>query len=150
MVRLPVFIEMCWPELPLADRVAQQEGVTLCLEPLDVRDDNPGYWLTTMAQAADLVEQVDVPSLKILYDMYHQQVTEVSILANLRNYAPYIGHIHVASVPGVAILWAAISIIGRYLPPSTTGGDDLGYSGFVGLKFRPPHIPRPHSQRQSS
>ena len=112
---------------------AQQEGVMLCLEPLNVHDDHPGYWLTTMAQAADLVEEVDLPSLKILYDIYHQQITEGSILANLRKYAPRIGHIHVAGAPGRG------NLVGGDLDYRTIFAaiDDVGYDGYVGLEFRP-------------
>jgi hydroxypyruvate isomerase len=112
---------------------ARQEGVTLCLEPLNVHDDHPGYWLTTMAQAADLVEEVDLPSLKILYDIYHQQITEGSILANLRKYAPRIGHIHVAGAPGRG------NLVGGDLDYRTIFAaiDDIGYDGYVGLEFRP-------------
>lgn len=112
---------------------AQQEGVTLCLEPLNVHDDHPGYWLTTMAQAADLVEEVGMPSLKILYDIYHQQITEGSILANLRKYAPLIGHIHVAGAPRRG------NLVGGDLDYRTIFAaiDDVGYGGYVGLEFRP-------------
>ena len=112
---------------------AQQEGVTLCLEPLNVYDDHPGYWLTTMAQAADLVEEVGMPSLKILYDIYHQQITEGSILANLRKYTPLIGHIHVAGAPGRG------NLVGGDLDYRTIFAaiDDIGYGGYVGLEFRP-------------
>ena len=115
---------------------AEQEGVTLCLEPLNVHDDHPGYWLTTMAQAADLIDEVDSPSLKILYDIYHQQITEGSILANLRKHAPRIGHIHVAGAPGRG------NLLGGDLDYRTIFGaidalGNSGYSGYVGLEFRP-------------
>ena len=112
---------------------AEQEGVTLCLEPLNVHDDHPGYWLTTMAQAADLVEEVNSPNFKILYDIYHQQITEGSILANLRKYSPHIGHIHVAGAPGRG------NLVGGDLDYRTIFAaiDAVGYSGYVGLEFRP-------------
>lgn len=112
---------------------AEQEGVVLCLEPLNVHDDHPGYWLTTMAQAADLIEEVASPSLKILYDIYHQQITEGSILANLRKHAPHIGHIHVAGAPGRG------NLVGGDLDYRTIFAaiDALGYGGYVGLEFRP-------------
>lgn len=113
--------------------VAQQEGVTLCLEPLNVHDDHPGYWLTTMAQAADLVEETGLDSLKILYDIYHQQITEGSIIANLRKYVGLIGHIHVAGAPGRG------NLVGGDLDYRTIFGaiEAAGYSGYVGLEFRP-------------
>ena len=43
---------------------AEAEGVTLCLEPLNIFVDHPDYWLTTMAQAADIVEEIDSPNIR--------------------------------------------------------------------------------------
>jgi hydroxypyruvate isomerase len=112
---------------------AEQEGVTLVLEPLNPFVDHPGYWLTTMAQAADLVEEVDSPNLKILYDIYHQQMTEGKILDSLREYAPQIGHIHVAGAPG------RTNLVGGDLDYRAVFAaiDAAGYAGYVGLEFRP-------------
>jgi hydroxypyruvate isomerase len=113
--------------------VAEQEEVTLVLEPLNPFVDHPGYWLTTMAQAADLVEEVDSHNLKILYDIYHQQMTEGKILANLRRYASKIGHIHVAGAPG------RTNLVGGDLDYRAVFAaiDAAGYRGYVGLEFRP-------------
>lgn len=112
---------------------AEEEQMTLCLEPLNPFVDHPGYWLTTMAQAADLVEAVDSPNLKILYDIYHQQMTEGKILYNLHRYAAVIGHIHVAGAPGRS------NLVGGDLDYRTVFAaiDKCGYSGYVGLEFRP-------------
>lgn len=112
---------------------AEQEGMTLCLEPLNPFVDHAGYWLTTMAQAADLVEEINSPSLKILYDIYHQQVTEGKIIANLRRHVQNIGHIHVAAAPG------RTNLVGGDLDYRTIFAaiDALGYAGYVGLEFRP-------------
>ena len=113
--------------------VAAGKGMTLCLEPLNPHVDHKGYWLTTMAQAGDLVDEVDSPALTILYDLYHQQITEGNLIANLRRFIHQIGHIHTAGVPGrhelvggendYAALFRAI--------------DDAGYRSYVGLELRP-------------
>lgn len=113
--------------------VAADNGVRLFLEPLNPFVDHKGYWLTTMAQAGDVVDEVDSPALTILYDLYHQQITEGNLIANLHRFAPQIGHIHTAGVPGrhelvggendYAALFHAI--------------DAVGYTGYVGLEFRP-------------
>jgi hydroxypyruvate isomerase len=112
---------------------AEQEGVTLVLEPLNPFVDHPGYWLTTMAQAADLVDEIHSPSLKILYDIYHQQMTEGKILANLRRYHDLIGHIHVAGAPGRSNLRGGDLDYGAIFAAI----DAVGYTGYVGLEFRP-------------
>jgi hydroxypyruvate isomerase len=112
---------------------AEGEGVTLVLEPLNPFVDHAGYWLTTMAQAADLIHEVDSPNLKILYDIYHQQVTEGKIIANLKLYAPWIGHIHTAGVPGRHEL-AGGDLDYRAIFAAI---DAVGYTGYTGLEFRP-------------
>lgn len=114
-------------------QVAADKGVTLFLEPLNPFVDHKGYWLTTMAQASDIVAEVASPNLTILYDLYHQQISEGNLIANLNCYIDQIGHIHTAGVPGrhelvggendYRVLFAAI--------------DASGYTGYVGLEFRP-------------
>ena len=114
--------------------VAEAEGLILCLEPLNIHVDHPDYWLTTMAQAADIVEEVNSPSAKILYDIYHQQISEGNIIANLRKFTHLIGHIHVAGVPGRGRL------VGGDLDYRAifSAIDALPYDGFVGLEYRSP------------
>jgi len=115
--------------------VAADQGVTVVLEPLNPFVDHPGYWLATMAQAMDIITEVDSPHLKILYDIYHQQITEGNIIANLKQYAPWIGHIHVAGVPGRA------ELVGGDLDYRAIfkAIDEAGYDGYVGLELRPKH-----------
>ncbi|NJN84010.1 MAG: TIM barrel protein [Caldilineaceae bacterium] len=113
--------------------LADDAGVTLCLEPLNPLVDHKGYWLTTMAQAADIVEEVASPALTILYDIYHQQITEGNVIANLRTYANLIGHIHVAGVPG------RHELVGGELDYRAilSAISEVDYTGYVGLEFRP-------------
>lgn len=115
--------------------VAADQGVTVVLEPLNPFVDHPGYLLTTMAQAMDVIAEVDSPHLKILYDIYHQQLTEGNIIANLKQYAPWIGHIHVAGAPGRA------ELVGGDLDYRAIfkAIDEVGYDGYVGLELRPKH-----------
>ncbi len=114
-------------------RVAEDAGVTVVLEPLNPLVDHKGAWLTKMAEAADIVEEVGSPSIKILCDLYHQQVTEGNLLANFTAYAPMIGHIHTAGVPGRTELvggeldYAAIFRAFR----------KTVYSGYIGLEYTP-------------
>lgn len=120
-------------KLKAMSAVAADEGLRICLEPLNPFVDHKHYWLTTMAQAGDIVEEVDSTGLGILYDLYHQQLTEGKLIDNLHRHLHQIGHIHTAGVPGrhellggendYAALFRAI--------------DASGYDGYVGLEFRP-------------
>lgn len=113
--------------------VAVDQGVQLALEPLNPIVDHKGYWLTTMAQAGDIVEEVASSGLTILYDLYHQQITEGNLIANLQRYAHQIGHIHTAGVPGRHELVGGENDYGVLFDAI----DAIGYAGFVGLEFRP-------------
>lgn len=108
-------------------------GVRLGLEPLNDRVDHPGYYLTSTAEALDIMDQVDRPEIGITYDLYHSMVMGEVPEAVVGERGGHIVHVHVADHPG------------RNQPGS--GRLDLrrpldwlaskGYAGYVGLEFRP-------------
>jgi hydroxypyruvate isomerase len=114
-------------------RIAEDNGVVLVLEPLNPIIDHRGYWLTHLADAVDIVQDVDSPALKVLDDLYHQQVTEGNLIAKLSAYAPWIGHYHCAGVPGRHEL-AGGELDYRAIFAAI---DRTGYDGYVGLEFLP-------------
>jgi len=79
------------------------------------------------------VRKVDSPNLRLLFDIYHQQVTEGNIIERLTKNLDAVGHVHVADVPG------------RHQPGTgelnfaniMNALKDAGYDGFVGLEFAP-------------
>jgi hydroxypyruvate isomerase len=79
---------------------AAAAGVTLVVEPLNPREDHPGYFLTTTDRGVEIVDAVDHPDVRLLYDIYHQQVTEGDLIARIRKFHEYIGMYHLADVPG--------------------------------------------------
>jgi hydroxypyruvate isomerase len=79
---------------------AEDQGVTVVAELLNTRVDHPGYFLTTTGQGAEIVEAVDSPDVKILYDVYHQQITEGDVIRRFQNNVDAIGHVHIADNPG--------------------------------------------------
>ncbi|MFH0797454.1 MAG: TIM barrel protein [Candidatus Omnitrophota bacterium] len=114
-------------------KIAKEEGVILVLEPLNPVVDHKGYWLTRMAEAADIVQEVSSPNLKILDDLYHQQRTEGNLIDNLTLYAPVIGHFHVAGVPGRhELVGGELDYRGIF-----AAIDKTGYDGYIGLEFSP-------------
>jgi hydroxypyruvate isomerase len=79
---------------------AEAHGVTVVVEPLNVRVDHPGYFLRTTGRAVEVVDAVDSPRVKILYDVYHQQITEGDVIRRFRDHHEHVGHVHVADNPG--------------------------------------------------
>jgi hydroxypyruvate isomerase len=58
-------------------------GLVMVLEPLNPWKDHPGLFLTKIPQAFQVCRAVGSPSCKILFDMYHQQITEGNIIPNV-------------------------------------------------------------------
>ncbi len=75
-------------------------NLVLVWETLNVLVDHPGYFLVYSADGADLVRRTDRPNVKFLFDIYHQQISEGNLIANIRKYHQEIGHFHFADNPG--------------------------------------------------
>ena len=80
--------------------LAEEAGVTLALEPLNIQVDHPGYFLNRSDIGFELVREVDSPRIKLLYDIYHMQVMEGNVIETLTGNLDVIHHVHVADVPG--------------------------------------------------
>ena len=48
----------------------------------------------------EILKGVDSPNIKMLFDIYHQQITEGNVIRNIKNNIDRIGHFHVADNPG--------------------------------------------------
>lgn len=75
-------------------------GVKLVLEPLNVLVDHKGYYLSGTDEGIEIIDEVGSPDIMLLYDVYHQQITEGNIINTIRKYISKIGHIHLGDVPG--------------------------------------------------
>jgi hydroxypyruvate isomerase len=112
---------------------AEEKNITLSLEPLNVLVDHAGYYLVTSEQGFQVIDEVGSPQIKLLYDIYHQQITEGNILATICANMDKIGHLHVADVPGRQEPGTGElnyqNIFSRIA--------DSDYQGYVGLEFKP-------------
>lgn len=81
-------------------KLGEENDITYTLEVLNTKVDHVGYSINIIEDAVRLVKEVDSPHVKILFDIYHTQVEEGNVVELLQKYHPYIGHIHVADVPG--------------------------------------------------
>lgn len=113
-----------------------EEGdITLVIEPLNVKVDlyHKNYFLWSSEEAFQIVEEVGSPNVKVLYDIYHQQISEGNLINTITANIDKIGHIHGAGHPGRNEItkgeinyMAVIEAI-----KSTT------YEGFFGLEYVP-------------
>ena len=79
---------------------AEKKGINLNLELLNSKVDHPGYQCDHTAWGRKVVEEVDSPRVKLLYDIYHMQIMEGDVIRTIRDTIGWIGHFHAAGVPG--------------------------------------------------
>jgi len=119
---------------------AEKQGITLCLEHLNSRDDShpmkghPGYFGDDMDQCIELVKAVGSENFKVLFDVYHVQVMNGDVIRRIRQYKDYIGHYHTAGNPGRGELDETQEI--NY-PAVMEVILETGYKGFVAQEFIP-------------
>ena len=112
-------------------KIAEESGIQMNLEPLNVTTDHVGNYLQTTRMAAEMTRLIGSPKLKVLYDAYHMQLNEGSLCDNIRRYADQLGHIHVADAPG------------RHEPGEINYAkvlsclEESGYTGLIGFELIP-------------
>lgn len=119
--------------LSAAKPILEDSGVTLMIEPLNTIVNHPGYYLWSAAEAFDIVREVGHELVKVVYDIYHQQVMEGNIIPNITNNLDCIAHLHSAGHPGrnelqygendYKVIFSAV--------------DKAGYTGACGLEYTP-------------
>jgi hydroxypyruvate isomerase len=77
----------------------EPSGLVIVVEPLNPKD-HPGLFLTKMAQAYQICRAVGSPYVKIIDDMYHQQITEGNIIPNINACWDEIAAYHIGDSPG--------------------------------------------------
>lgn len=126
-------IENVLTGLRLAAPIAEEAGVTLLLEPLNTTVDHPGYLLTRSSEAFELIEQVGSNYVKVLFDIYHQQITEGNLISSMLSNLQSIGHLHAAGCPGRNELQFGEIHYANVIQALR----NAGYSNYFGLEFMP-------------
>ena len=118
--------------------VAEQHGVTICLELLNSKVDHKDYQCDHTAWGVEVMKRVGSPRVKLLYDIYHMQIMEGDVIRTIRDNFQWIAHFHTGGVPGRHELdqtqelnWATIA---RAIA-------DLGFTGYVAHEFVPARDP---------
>jgi len=114
-------------------RLAERNGITLFLEPLNTPYDHPGYWLCGSDAGAELCREVGSERLRLLFDCYHMQIMEGDLLMHIGRHLDVIGHFHCAGVPGRHEPETG-EVNYRFLVGEI---EKLGYTGVFGLEYAP-------------
>lgn len=107
-------------------------GIRLAIEPLNPLIDHVGCYLSTSEQAYRIVRSAG-EGFGVLFDIYHQQITEGNLINNIRAGIDVIHHFHVADVPGRHEPGTGEINYANVLKVIA----DLDYSGYIGCEFMP-------------
>ena len=113
--------------------ILEQAGVTVMIEPLNTKVDHPGYFLTSSAEAFDIVREVNSPNVKAVFDIYHQQISEGNVIPNVTQNLDCIAHLHAAGHPGRHELQFGENDYRNIF----AAVDRAGYAGACGLEYNP-------------
>jgi hydroxypyruvate isomerase len=132
-------IAQCAETLARVASFANDAGVMLILELLNSKVDHPDYQCDHTSWGVQVIEQVNSPAVKLLYDIYHMQIMEGDVIRTIQNNHRHIGYYHTAGNPGRCqpdehqeINYPAI-----YSAILATG-----YRGIVSHEFYPENDPR--------
>jgi hydroxypyruvate isomerase len=89
----------CIEGLKRAGDLADQHGLDVLLENIDP-EENPKYYLTSVAEGFEIIAAVDHPRVRFLYDFYHEQIAEGNLIEKLEKNIDKVGLVHIADVPG--------------------------------------------------
>lgn len=120
--------------------IAEDHGVTICLELLNSKIDHPDYMADHTAWGVRVMEEVNSPHVKLLFDIYHMQIMEGDLINTIRNNIKWIGHFHTGGVPGrhelndtQEVNWAGVA----------KAIADLNFTGYFAHEFVPVTEPLP-------
>jgi hydroxypyruvate isomerase len=119
-------------------KIAEDHGVNVCIELLNSKRDHHDYMCDRTAWGVRVVEEVNSPNVKLLYDIYHMQIMEGDLIDTIRQNIQWIGHFHTGGVPGrheldetQEVQWDGVM----------RGIVDSGFKGYVAHEFVPSRDP---------
>jgi hydroxypyruvate isomerase len=119
-------------------KVAEDHGVTICIELLNSKVDHKDYQGDRSAYGLGIVKAVGSPRVKLLYDIYHMQIMEGDLIRTIRDNREYFTHFHTGGVPGRHELDDSQEIQWRTV---ATAIADMGFEGYFAHEFVPTRDP---------
>jgi len=131
-------LDNCVTFLNKVKGMAEDRGVTICLELLNSKVDHKDYMCDHTAWGVEVCKRVGSPRVKLLYDIYHMQIMEGDILRTIRDNFQYIGHYHTAGNPGRHEFDETQEL--NYRPVALLLAE-LNYQGYVAHEYGPKKDP---------
>ena len=132
-------VDNCTKVLRQVAPIAESENVTIVVELLNSRIDHPDYMGDHTAFGVEVIEHVDSPHVKLLYDIYHMQIMEGNVIQTIRDHHQCIAHYHTAGVPGRHELDRNQELNWRTITQAIV---DTGFTGYLAHEFIPTRDPK--------
>lgn len=113
---------------------AEKRGVVLQMELFNSKIDHPDYFCDNSAWGIELCKRLGSPNFKLLYDIYHMQISEGDIIRTINDYHEYFGHYHTAGVPGRNEIDDTQEL---YYPAIARAIKKTGFKGYLAQEFIP-------------
>ena len=131
-------VAACVEGLSKIKPLAEEHGVTVCIELLNSKVDHKDYQGERTPFGVEVMKGVNSPRVKLLYDIYHMQVMEGDVIRTIRDNFAHIAHFHTAGVPGRNEIDARQELNYQAI---ATAIADLGFSGYIAHEFIPKNDP---------
>ena len=113
---------------------AEAKGVVLQMELFNSKIDHPDYLCDNSAWGIELSRRLDSPNFKLLYDIYHMQISEGDVIRTISENHRFFGHYHTAGVPGRHEIDDTQEL--NY-PAICRAIRDTGFQGYIAQEFLP-------------
>ncbi|MEO8200474.1 MAG: TIM barrel protein [Gemmatimonadota bacterium] len=131
-------IRNCVAGLRKITPLAEEQGVTICVELLNSKVDHHDYQGDHTAFGVAVLTEVASPRLKLLYDIYHMQIMEGDVIRTITGNMTHLGHFHTGGVPGRHELDQTQELNYRAI---ATAIADAGFTGYLAHEFEPTRDP---------
>ena len=128
----------CIAGLNRVKQIAEDHGVTICVELLNSKVNHPDYQGDRTSFGAAIVKAVNSPRVKLLYDIYHMQIMEGDLVRTITDNKDLIAHYHTGGVPGRHELDASQEV---NWPAVCRAIVDTGFKGYLAHEFVPTRDP---------
>jgi hydroxypyruvate isomerase len=128
----------CVTGLNRVKKIAEDSGVTICVELLNSKVNHPDYQGDRTAFGVAVMKAVASPRVKLLYDIYHMQIMEGDLIKTIRDQHDFIAHYHTGGVPGRHELDGTQEV---NWPAVCRAIVDTGFRGYVAHEFVPTRDP---------
>ncbi len=132
-------LKNCTTGLKRITKVAEDNGVTVCMELLNSKRSHADYMCDHTAWGVELCKEVGSDRFKLLYDIFHMQIMDGDLCDTIRENIQYIGHFHTGGVPGRREIDDTQEI---YYPRVCQTIADTGFKGFLAHEFIPAKDPK--------